>query len=277
VISSQCERQEFTDIDDLRFLSVTTILTTNSSAGFIGIYEFEDPAISGDGLKLKGRFRLPSLAVGCSYNFMNTSCYPVADNTWHSRSPIPSLQESLFRPSPDDLICAIYIPVQQLGGPTLSHTLFIHIRVFIGLDPIVSTFLEEQRDIPVPWSVWGPQNTRWCRGDLITIGYASYGLKVIDSFDSIDDVTGTMGARLRLRDFNPYAFPPSKSDVELGDRPRGKVITEPFRFPAGEIFAEEVESRLPYREVISEECFRNFTEVMMDGNQIVLLKVTYYI
>lgn len=275
-MSSQCDLIESTSIDDLCFLSITTILVTSSSDGIITIYEFEDPAISNSGLICKGDFQLPVLTCRYSYGFMYTSCHPVGSDAFHSRTPIPSLQASLFCPSPDDRICSIYIPLQQATGPTVSsHTLIIHIRVFTGLDPVVSIFLDAHPGAPVPWTVWGPQNTRWCPEDFRTMVFASYGLKVIASvpepFNSTDNVE-ILGTKLRLRDFNPYTFPTPVNDAELEDWQKGWVVTTPLCILAGDIFAQEVESRLPYREVISERRF-HVTEAMMDGNQIVLLKV----
>jgi len=78
-------------------------------------------------------------------------------------------------------------------------------------------------------------------------------------------------------DFNPYALATSVSDDDaaLEAWQKGKAVTETSCIPAGNFFMRDVESRLPYREVVTEESF-DLTEVMMDANQIVLLKVALF-
>jgi hypothetical protein len=61
----------------------------------------------------------------------------------------------------------------------------------------------------------------------------------------------------------------------LEDWQEGRVVTEPLRIRAGALFAQDIESHLPYREVIAKERFSR-TNVMMDENQIVFLKVRLY-
>jgi hypothetical protein len=262
-------------IDDLVFLSTNTILVTCPHSGLIVLYDFHAPAVSYNGLICKGRFSLPLLQLGSSYSLLFASSHPPASGTY---SPIPSLEKSLFYPSPEDRICSVCIPLRDALGTYGMFTLYIHIRVFLGLDPHVSSFLSECEDDSVPWDVWGPQNSRWCPSDWSGWRYASYGLRVIDSIvDPLD--TESVEAeiperRLRLRDFNSYAF--ANSILEDSDPleawQKGRVVTESSRIPAGTIFLEDVESHLPYREVITEKRF-DITEVMMDENQIVLLKV----
>jgi hypothetical protein len=78
-------------------------------------------------------------------------------------------------------------------------------------------------------------------------------------------------------DFNPYALATSLSDDDaaLEAWQKGRVVTEASRIPRGNFFLKDVESHLPYREVVTEESF-DLTEVMMDANQIVLLKVALF-
>lgn len=95
--------------------------------------------------------------------------------------------------------------------------------------------------------------------------------------DSIVDEHTPTGRRLRLRDFNSYAFGSSTSDndVTMEAWRRGRVESESSWMSAGRFFTQDVESFLPYREVVTEETF-DLTEVMLDENQIVLLKALLF-
>jgi hypothetical protein len=88
---------------------------------------------------------------------------------------------------------------------------------------------------------------------------------------------GTTGHRLRVRDFNPFATLADEpaGDASLEDWRKGRIVREPLCIAAGPFFAKDVESHLPYREVITEELF-DLTEVMIDDNQIVLKKVMLF-
>jgi len=264
-------------IDDMAFVSATTFLVTCPSHGYIELYGFDDPAVShSNGPTSKGIFELPMLQPGCSYSYLHANFYPVVGHP-HMLNPISSLERPLFYPSQEDRICAVHIPLQSDFGHPIKSTLLIHSRVFFELDPCVSASSEESQ--PRPWDAWGPQNTRWYPTDWSGWRYASYGLKVIDTagqgsdLDS-DDVAEVSDRRLRLRDFNPYALATSISDDDeaLEAWQKGRVVTESSWIPAGGFFKSNVESHLPYREVMTEELF-DLTEVIMDENHIVLLKV----
>jgi hypothetical protein len=267
-------------IDDMSFLSATTFLITCPSLGHIEIYEFDDPAVSHYGPTSKGIFKLPTLQPWCTYSYLHASSYPAVGQPY-TLNPIPSFEKSLFHPSPDNRICAVHIPFENEFGHPVRSTLLIHSRVFFGLDPYVSASQEESQSHIVPWEAWGPQNTRWYLADWSGWRYASYGLKVIDAVrqgSELDlNAIGASDRRLRLMDFNPYALATSVSDDDaaLEAWQKGKAVTETSCIPAGSFFMRNVESRLPYREVVTEESF-DLTEVMMDANQIVLLKVALF-
>jgi hypothetical protein len=260
-------------IDDMSFLSATMFLITCPSLAQIEIYEFDDPAVSNSGPISKGIFQLPLLQPYCLYSYLHASSYPAAGQPG-TLNPIPSLEKPLFHPSPNNRICAVHIPFEDESGQTHRSTLLIHSRVFFGLDPYVST----SQSHPIPWETWGPQHTRWYLTDWSGWRYASYGLKVIDAVSQGSEfVIGASDRRLRLMDFNPYALATSLSDDDaaLEAWQKGRVVTEASRIPRGNFFLKDVESHLPYREVVTEESF-DLTEVMMDANQIVLLKVALF-
>lgn len=164
----------------------------------------------------------------------------------------------------------------QVSGERFSGNLFIHTRVLLGLDPVVSAFVEERRgNNSVPWQVWGRQNTRWCLDETSTerlpVPSRTYGLKVIDRVPH----PSLRGRRLRIRDFNPYATY-SKRDALLEDWQYGRLVSGSARILAGQIFAEDVDSHLPYREIITEESF-DIAEAMLDHDKIVMSNVRLHV
>ena len=87
---------------------------------------------------------------------------------------------------------------------------------------------------------------------------------------------------LRIRDFNPYSFTKisepfgSETPNEKGKRrarwrtPR--LVTESSKTFVKGVFTRDIESSLPYMEVVSEDTFE-VTDVMMDDCRLLLLKV----
>jgi len=86
---------------------------------------------------------------------------------------------------------------------------------------------------------------------------------------------------LRIRDFNPYsftrAFEPFGSEASNG---KGKykarwraprLVTESSKTCVKGVFTRDIESSLPYMEVVSEDTFE-VTDVMMDDCRLLLLK-----
>jgi hypothetical protein len=194
-------------------------------------------------------------------------CSPVGETL----TPIPSFQKSLFHPSPEDRICVFKVLVTNVhrAGISGDHLLYIHVRAFFGSDPNLSSLLRESDDHSVPWNTWGPSNTRWGKSWC----HAAYGLRVIDM------LIGESYKKLRLLDFNSYTLSTSvsHSGAPLDSLRKGRVVVEGSRIPAGPIFSEDVNSYLPYREIIAEEHLDIdvMVRVWMDENRIVLLKVLY--
>ena len=170
----------------------------------------------------------------------------------------------------------VHIPLFDHFGNQFTSSLFIHSRIFFGLDSDVSAFLKESQGNTIPWKFWGPQNTRWYPADWSGWRYSSYGLKVVDSVRQ-DENLESRDRRIRLRDYNSYALGSFDSDDDETLQPwqKGMVVKEISHIHAPDFFAEDVESHLPYREVITEQLF-DFSEVIMDEIQIVLLKVLHF-
>jgi hypothetical protein len=297
----QCKIMEMDDIGDICFLSARTLLVTKIIGNCIDIYKIDDSFISDHILTSMVRFELPALALGRTrwpspphYSDMLARSYPKADHI-HMTNSLSSLTKPLFYPTPEDRICEISCYVNEPIQMSRIIKLYVHIRVFLGMDPRVSDFLRAQRRTrapwefehvdpqpgpaehkwsrkpftTVPWEIWGPRNTRWRFGSWDQ-PYTVFGLRVVDvvppGFGSSD--TETPSFQLRIWDFNPSAT--SGPDGEtLSDNWQSSVITECQRIPRGTIFADEVESYLPYRQVTTGERFQ-LSEVMIDDIQIVI-------
>ncbi|KIM80998.1 hypothetical protein PILCRDRAFT_821845 [Piloderma croceum F 1598] len=270
----RCELSDIGDITDIIFLSTTTILITCPHNGRVELYDFDDPAISSNGMTCRGRFNFPLLQPGFQYSHMSANyCSPVGGTL----TPIPSFKKSLFHPFPEDRICVLKVFItdtRRIGGTDGDHLVYIHVRAFFGSDPKLPSLLRESEDHSVPWNAWGPSNTRWGKSWC----HAAYGLRVIDML--VERLSrDSFYKKLRLLDFNSYTLSSSvpHSGASLESLRQGRVVTEGSRIPAGPIFHEDVNSYLPYREVITEEHLDIDTvvRIWMDENRIVLLQVLY--
>ena len=88
---------------------------------------------------------------------------------------------------------------------------------------------------------------------------------------------------LRVRDFNPYSFTKVSDFGSESLKGKGKhnarwraprLVTETSKMSAKGVFARDIESSLPYMEVVSEDTF-DVTDVMMDDCRLLLLKVGF--
>ena len=86
---------------------------------------------------------------------------------------------------------------------------------------------------------------------------------------------------LRIRDFNPYSFTkvsdfgPETMDGKGKHKARWhapRLVTETSKTSAKGVFTRDIESSLPYMEVVSEDTFE-VTDVMMDDCRLLLLEV----
>jgi hypothetical protein len=129
VMIYRCRIVKFQRVDNMIFLSATTVLVTCPLSGFIELYDFQDPAVSDNGLTCLSRFSLPALQFGCKYSNLFIGSHSPASRTC---SPIPSFKESSFQASPEDRICSVCVLLHDALGTSMIFTLYIHIRVFLG-------------------------------------------------------------------------------------------------------------------------------------------------
>ena len=100
--------------------------------------------------------------------------------------------------------------------------------------------------------------------------HAVYGYRAVDCVPASDAVEELQ--RVRVRDFNPYAVKRCAGDTTWQDAWNRRIVVEPSIMPTWGAFQCDVESRLPYTEVMSEETF-DVNNVMLDDRRILLLKV----
>ena len=89
---------------------------------------------------------------------------------------------------------------------------------------------------------------------------------------------------LRIRDFNPYSFTNVSDFGSETFNGKGKhkarwraprLVTETSKTSAKGVFTRDIESSLPYMEVVSEDTFE-VTDVMMDDCRLLLLEVSSF-
>ena len=190
---------------------------------------------------------------------------------------LPLAERPLFIPRQDDRIhaCCLYVVNRsQPEDRIYSFVFFVNVRTFLQPE---SYAVKPGEDIA--WELWGPQNTRWFPERRSTDWqHALYGYRTVDTVPPFGEEDSPHGKRrLRVRDYNPYAIARHMQDLEdarndeLGPV-KGWVVATPSTAPAQGAFEQDVVSRLPYREIISEEAY-DVTDVMMDDSRILLLKV----
>ena len=144
----------------------------------------------------------------------------------------------------------------------------------------VSTFLKSPfpypSQTPVPWEVWGPQNTRWFQmydGQVLR-QTTLHGQRAADAV--LCKVLGESGKdrekRLRVRDFNPIAVRRS-AHAQMKKGWKCRAVTTPSTTFTEGFYEKNIISSLPYTEVISEETFSTH-EVMIGCSKLFLPKVS---
>lgn len=250
-------------IDNLLLVSKDTFLVTSPNGGSLDVYKFDDPATNEQFPTSKQRFHLPTLvSTSCYIPDMRASAYALRSDMGATNPVSPSYNMPLFSPAPEAQIYDIGVVVFDdiLQRVITQDTLLVHSRVFVQ---------SANGGLSVPWGAWGPRNSRWFH-ETHPHWYKSYGLKVIGLCDEPgDQLRNISGRKLRLLDFNPYAT------TSLDDSTKYPIVTGPSTM-VGVLehsrFTQDVVTYLPYREVEIEERF-DLTELMMDGDQIVVKKV----
>jgi hypothetical protein len=158
----------------------------------------------------------------------------------------------------------------------LRFDFFVHVSTFLNLS------FPYPPQTPVPWEIWGPQNTRWFQRYSGQAKHQSlHGqraadavpCKVLGEYESGDNELRERW-RLRVRDFNPNAVRRSAhGQVEKGWKCQA-VTTPSTTFTKG-VYEKDIISSLPYTEVISEETFYTDTDdVMIGGSQLLVPEVS---
>ena len=114
--------------------------------------------------------------------------------------------------------------------------------------------------LAVPWSSWGPQNSR-CFLQHSNLPFGVGGSRIIRTV--VDDGPWV---RMHMTDFNPSAVA----------RGIGKVVREPTTFPVSmSSFTEDVTTYLPYVEVVNDRRFpRLIDRVILDEERVLMFTST---
>jgi len=212
------------------------------------------------------------LAQGFVYWYIAMSANPTTSYI-PSTDVLPS-KAPLCYPHPDEHIHAFSIYLlnsDHLDGLAHFYLFFANIHTFLHPSQTILEYMDKSTmpNDPIPWEIWGPQNTRWFSENVSTEWqHALHGYRTVDIVDPDPIMSAGVPRRLRIRDFNPYALARAN---ENGDGWRGRVVREPSTILAQDAFGQDVVSHLPYCEIISEETF-DVTDVMMDDSRVLLLK-----
>jgi hypothetical protein len=114
--------------------------------------------------------------------------------------------------------------------------------------------------------------------DTVAVESAVQGGETIDEFVNAPPIAKR---HLRLRDFNLYAIrnvldePEKFMELNNQDGNMRRIVTEPSTL-SGQGVLDDVESWLPYIEIVSKETFE-ITDVMLDEARILLMTVCCFI
>jgi len=136
--------------------------------------------------------------------------------------------------------------------------------------------------VHVPWSAWGPAATRWFEGERVETAWImrTAGQRVV----ALEEA---MPTPIIVRDFNPYAVRAARALATVSGQsqqgnwskqlPNGNRMTlkvEDSVLNAGFIFEEDVQSSLPYVEIVTQDKY-HYTRAMIDDQRILGLKVCF--
>lgn len=190
----------------------------------------------------------------------------------------------------------IFQPVRGMNFDRNSYVLFIHHSTLLQ-------GLENQWDVVIPWDKWGPNKTRLLRteySEQIWV-YYMHGSRYVtldgERLRMLDfnpwpirrgeifflNQTSKLILALRLGHSSRYSNP-DKKDNDLtctgmsgtlestSQDVRCRVISalEPTKLSRGRAFGEDVETRLPYRDICSDELF-DLHAIMIDQDCLVAL------
>lgn len=229
---------------------------------------------------------------GCHISPIIARCEPGMSfcKTGAQRSSWMKSTAKTYRPSPEArLLTLTFFTFQhQIAPPTR------HFTVALLTESILKTALEasvksEVDDFHVPWSEWGPQNTRWFEMEMLSswICY-TYGSRFI----YLESEPESGNVIVHLLDFNPKAV----KGFERGDKQeshfniyRTVTVSEHARRHRGSLivilqtrdaiepgttWTAPIHSELPYLDITSKITFANVSSVMIDDERVILMVVS---
>ncbi|KAG1729965.1 uncharacterized protein EDB91DRAFT_1227796 [Suillus paluster] len=230
---------------DIRFLTKEKLLAL-STDGHIHLYDIEDLSKTP---RLQARFILPVHKDSGTF---------VLPEVYHSAQGCARLK------SPDDTWIWTTNPADRVISVVWScpSSIFvISARVFFMDIPLAWFDVTSKDGLSVPWSSWGPQNSRCFDGeDVLSFGVG--GSRVIRAVPFLDRNYSTF--RLHMTDFNPSAVA----------RGIGKVVREPTTTALDSDVP--ITTYLPFVEAIHDQCLdASLWSIVLDEERMVILtKVT---
>jgi hypothetical protein len=243
-----CVFGERYDLRDIRFLTQEKILCLTSRAD-IELYNVEDLSKAP---QLQARFALPVTPDALWFE------YP---SVFHSAASCARLLEDeqwIWTTNPADRVISV-----RTATPGTSF--IISARIFFMDTPPAWFDATSEDGRTVPWSSWGPQNSRGFLEEPITITPSPFRLAVGGS-RVIHAGIYHSSVILRMYDFNPSAVA----------RGIGEVVRKPTTFPSSiHGFKQDVTTCLPYVKVVNYD--RRFTEsfdsVVLDEEKVLIFNI----
>ncbi|KAG0693283.1 hypothetical protein DFH29DRAFT_406880 [Suillus ampliporus] len=232
---------------DVRFLTKEKLLTL-SSDGHIELYNVEDLSKAP---RLQARFILPV------HRKLGAFRYP---SVFHSAASCARLTAPddhwMWTTNPADRVISV-----MWGFPLSAFVISARI-FFLDIPPAWFDATSEDR-LSVPWSSWGPQNSRYFDEEMLgRNGAPSFGVggsRVIRAVPTAGPNDSSF--RLHMTDFNPSAVA----------RGIGKVVREPTTL-SGHRPDMEVTTYLPFVEVVHDHVFDvSLWNIILDEERMLLL------
>jgi hypothetical protein len=229
-------------LNDIRFLTKEKLLCLTSHT-VIELYNVEDLS---EAPQLEARFALPVSSQTLRFE------YP---SIFHSAASCARVVEPdeqwIWTTAPADRVISI--------AARLPWSIFvISARLFFMDVPPIWFDPSSEDGLTVPWTSWGPQNSRCFLEDLdIPPRFGVGGTRIVRA------VYYYPSNVMRMYDFNPSAV----------TRGIGKVVREPTTFPTSRYaFKQDVTTCLPYVEVANNyrEFDRSFYDITLDEEKVLI-------
>ncbi|OAX31178.1 hypothetical protein K503DRAFT_870733 [Rhizopogon vinicolor AM-OR11-026] len=227
---------------EIRFLTNEKLLSLTSHC-CIENYNVEDLS---NAPQLQARFRMPLISTQLRFR------YP---SVFHSTSSCTRLaapdERWIWTTNPEDRVICVKI--------SRPWSIFVIRAQLFFMDIPPSWFDAASEDkLVVPWSSWGPHNSRYLPLDRDRSSQAVSGV-------GGSRIMRLVGTRMHMADFNPSAVA----------RGVGKIVREPTTIPTRSMnsFTEDVTTHLPYVEVVNND--REFDgtlwDVILDEEKVLII------